>query len=125
MQKRDTTEAENQGDLGIHCIPGLGFIPNLNPSSSGSKGDASWSQSSQEVEEATPGCLLEEPRHQSATRIASQVPKRVGLGLTWNQVPAAGVGTLLPAEWGAQDAGAHHPITRGAQVEIGDREAVS
>lgn len=39
--------------------------------------------------------------------------------------PAAGVKTLLDAAWGAQDAGARHPITPGAQAELGDKEAGS
>ena len=47
------------------------------------------------------------------------------LGLEWTQVPAAGVKTLLAAAWGAQDAGASHPITLGAQGECGDKEAES
>lgn len=64
--------------------------------------------------EGTPG--------QSATEIAPQIPKRVGLGLARNQVPAAGVGTLLAAARGAQGAGAGHPITPGAQAEIRGRE---
>lgn len=33
------------------------------------------------------GCLLEEPRRQSAAGIAPQIPKRVELGLAWTQVP--------------------------------------
>lgn len=57
---------------------------------------------------------------QSATEIAPQIPKRVGLART--QVPAADVGTLLAAARGAQGAGAGHPITPGAQAEIRGRE---
>lgn len=70
-----------------------------------------------------PGCLLEEPRRQSAAGIALWIPKRVDLGLAWTQVPAAGVETLLAAAWSAQDAGARHPITPGAKAEIGGKEA--
>lgn len=102
-----------------------GFIPNLNSGSSGSKGDASWSPCSQEGGKAAPGCLLEAPRRQLTAGIAPQIPKRVDLGLAWTRVPAASVKTLLAAASGAQDTGARHPITLGAQGEIGDKEAGS
>lgn len=45
------------------------------------------------------------------------------LRLAWTQVPTVGVESLLAAAWGAQDAGARHPITPGAQAEIEDKEA--
>lgn len=53
------------------------------------------------------------------------ISKCVDLGLAWTQVPAAGVKTLLAAVWGAQDAGARHPIILGAPGECGDKEAGS
>lgn len=92
-----------------------GFTPNLKSSSSGSKGDASWSQCSQEGERRRRGAFWRNPRRQLAAGIAPQIPKRVDLGLAWTRVPAASVKTLLVAASGAQDAGARHPITLGAR----------
>lgn len=107
-------------DLGTH--PRLN--PNLNSSSSRSKGSVTASRCSCGGEGAARGALPEAPAVR-LTGASRPLHSARGSGSCVDPGPEAGTGTRSAAAWGAQARGTRQRIALGAQAEIGDREAPS